>query len=300
MKSFDCNKVECQHYQISGGPLDLSFLANLPLDPEPFAEGRHIPWNDPDFSRRMLDIHLDENHDLASRCTEKRLRVIDELMRLTGLAPGDRVLDVGCGPGLYCQEWARRGMQVDGWDYSPAAIEYARQQAQDAGLDIQYMRDDYRNIESESCFDLVTLIFGDLNVFSMADAEALLCQVRRSLRSGGFFFADVTTPQSSSANGAWQKFSYHKSGLWSDMPYLELNEACSVRPDGLWWERYVIIEAHSGRATVYTTWSQEYTPDMITALLERAGFKLHTIYNTPDDSPLCDQQGWLGVLAVKD
>jgi 2-polyprenyl-3-methyl-5-hydroxy-6-metoxy-1,4-benzoquinol methylase len=299
MKTFDRDKIEGQHYQVGAGPLDLSFLADLPPDPEPFDAGRQIPWNDPDFSRRMLAVHLDESHDWASRRAEKRMRIVEELLRLTGLSPGDRVLDVGCGPGLYCQEWARRGMRVQGWDYAPAAIEHARRQAREAGLEIEYVRDDYRNLEAEGCFDLVTLIFGDLNVFSLADAEALLRRVRRVLRPGGYFFADVTTPDFHFASEARQSFSYHESGLWSDTPYLELYEAHPVRPDGLRWERYVIIGACSGQARVFTTWSQEYTPDAITALLERAGLSLRALYADPDVSPLCDERGWLGVLAVK-
>jgi SAM-dependent methyltransferase len=298
MKPFDRDEIQGYHYQISDGPLDLSFLADLPAEPEPFDDGRQIPWNDPDFSRRMLAVHLDESHDWASRRTEKRLKIIDELTAIIGLSPGDRVLDVGCGPGLYCQEWARRGMQVEGWDYAPAAIEYARRQAQEAGLEIRYVRDDYRNLDAVERFDLVTLIFGDLNVFSLEDAEALLRRIGRALCPGGYFFADITTPDAFPAREVRQRFGYHASGLWSDTPYLELYEAHPVRPDGLRWERYVIIEARGGRARVYTTWSQEYTVETITALLERAGLSLHALYDDPT-SPLSDQPGWLGVVAVK-
>ena len=31
--------------------------------PKPWAEGEKIPWNDPDFSRRMLDEHLSQEHN---------------------------------------------------------------------------------------------------------------------------------------------------------------------------------------------------------------------------------------------
>jgi 2-polyprenyl-3-methyl-5-hydroxy-6-metoxy-1,4-benzoquinol methylase len=300
MTTFDRDQIEGQTYQVAPAPLDLSFLSALPTNPQPFADGRQIPWNDPDFSRRMLAYHLDESHDWASRRAEKRQNIIDALITATGLVPGDRVLDLGCGPGLYCQELARRGMQVEGWDYAPASIDYARQQAEAEGLQINYVRDDYRNLDAVARFNLVILVYGDLNVFSQSDAEVLLRRIQQALLPGGYFFADVTTPAAHPAQEMRQCFSYHSSGVWSDGPYLELFEDHPIRPDGLRWERYVIVEAGSGQARVYTTWSQEYTPGTITALLRRTGFALRALYDDPAGSPLCDQPGWIGFLAVKE
>jgi SAM-dependent methyltransferase len=299
VRTFDRDEIEGKIYQISEGPLDFSFLAALPPGPQPFADGRQIPWNDPDFSRRMLAFHLDESHDWSSRRAQKRRELIDELIAVTGLAPGDRVLDLGCGPGLYCQELAQRGMLVEGWDYAPASIGYARHQAQAAGLEIRYTRDDYRNLDAVEQFKLVVLIYGDLNVFSRSDAAALLRRIHQALLPGGFFYADVTSPSAHPAAGVRRHFAYHSSGLWSDAPYLELHEDHPVRPDGVRWGRYVIIEAPTGRAQVYTTWSQEYTPDSITALVKDAGLTVRALYEDPAASPLCDQPGWIGVLAVK-
>jgi 2-polyprenyl-3-methyl-5-hydroxy-6-metoxy-1,4-benzoquinol methylase len=300
MGAFHRDEVEGTTYQISDGALDLAFLADLPSDPEPFADGRQIPWNDPAFSRRMLAYHLDESNDVASRRAEKRERIIDALIEATGIASGDRVLDIGCGPGLYCQEWARRGMRVEGWDYAPAAIEYARNQAHAAGMEIHYERDDYRNLDAVARFDLVTLIYGDLNVFSRADAAALLARVRQALVPGGFFYADISTPAAYPAQSVTQRFSYHRSGLWSEGPYLELYKAHPVRSDDLRWERYVIVEASTGLAHVYTTWSQEYTHDTIGGLVEGAGLRVKALYDDPTFSVLCPDPTWIGVLALKE
>ena len=299
MPVFDRNHIEGESHQVCGGPLDLSFLARLPRDPEPFVDGRQIPWNDPDFSRRMLAYHLDENHDLASRRMEKRQRLLDELFALTGIEPGERVLDLGCGPGLYCHEMAERGLQVEGWDYAPAAIEYGRKRAKAAGLEIHYVRDDYRNLDVTEQFDLITLIYGDLNVFSRSDATALLRRVRRALKLGGRFFTDVTTPSAHPGHDIKRHFSFESSGLWSDEPYLELYEAHPVGPDGLRWERYVIIEGPTGKARVYTTWSQEYTRETVQELLEGAGLAVRALYDDPATSALCGAPGWIGVLAAK-
>lgn len=38
--------------------------------PSPWTEGDNIPWNDPEFSERMLVEHLSQEHDLGSREAE--------------------------------------------------------------------------------------------------------------------------------------------------------------------------------------------------------------------------------------
>ena len=48
----------------------LDFINRSPV-PEAWAEGDNIPWNDPGFSERMLREHFPQDHDAASRRTEK-------------------------------------------------------------------------------------------------------------------------------------------------------------------------------------------------------------------------------------
>ena len=45
-------------------------IVNRAPKPAPWSEGDNIPWNDPDFSERMLVEHLSQEHDLASRKSE--------------------------------------------------------------------------------------------------------------------------------------------------------------------------------------------------------------------------------------
>lgn len=75
--------------------------------PEPWVEGDKIPWNDPDFSERMLREPLTQDHDLASR----RTAIVDGQVawihdHMLGGKPG-KVLDLGCGPGLYASRLAK-------------------------------------------------------------------------------------------------------------------------------------------------------------------------------------------------
>ena len=55
------------------------------------------------------------------------MQEVDHVVAALGLQPGERVLDVGCGPGRHAHELARRGIAVHGIDISATFVELARQ-----------------------------------------------------------------------------------------------------------------------------------------------------------------------------
>lgn len=76
---------------------------------------RKIPRDDPAFSQRMLENHLSQEHDWASR----RQAVIEQQVAwIAGQLPaGARILDLGCGPGFYTRLLAERGFCCTGVDF---------------------------------------------------------------------------------------------------------------------------------------------------------------------------------------
>jgi len=54
---------------------------------------------------------------------------VDALVDALGLVPGQRILDVGCGPGRHAHELARRGLEVVGIDISESFVALAREGA---------------------------------------------------------------------------------------------------------------------------------------------------------------------------
>ena len=62
--------------------------------------------------------------------------LIASVAQRVGLRPGDRVLDLGCGPGILALAFARLGMAVTAMDPEPEMLTAARAAAGEAGLDI--------------------------------------------------------------------------------------------------------------------------------------------------------------------
>jgi SAM-dependent methyltransferase len=70
------------------------------------------------------------------------------------LAPGARILDVGCGPGRHAHALGRRGFEVVGVDISERFVALARENAP-AGAAVRFERADARALSFEAEFDAV-------------------------------------------------------------------------------------------------------------------------------------------------
>ncbi|MCM2529136.1 class I SAM-dependent methyltransferase [Shewanella algae] len=229
-----------------------------------------IPWNDADFSQRMLENHLSQEHDWASRKLAVIERQVDWLC--SQLAPGAQVLDLGCGPGFYTQLLAKRGFCCTGVDFSPASITYAQQQAQAAGLDIDYQLLDVRSYRPTKKFDFIMMTFGELNVFSAADAKSLLKDCANWLTPNGKLLVEVHSFDEVKRQGqtepSWQR---HSQGLFLDAPHLLLTEhawdEALQTSSTLFW----VIE-ENGKVTRFGSRMQAWQDEEYLQLLNECGF----------------------------
>lgn len=253
--------------------MNLHELIVRKLPPEPWTEGEKIPWNDPDFSARMLKEHLTQDHDMASR----RQAVIDRhvaWIHETCLQkkPG-RVLDLGCGPGFYSQRLARLGHDCVGIDFGPASIDHARSEATRAGLTIDYTCADIRSADFGDGYDLVLLIFGEFNVFARSDAQRLLGKMHKALKAGGCVLLEPHTfaavESEGRATASWETTS---SGLFSPDPHCRLEEHFWHEDCQAATTRHYVIDAETGEMTRCAATMQAYTDEGYDRLLREAGF----------------------------
>src|SRR3990170_3751190 len=102
---------------------------------------------------------------------------------MAGVKDGERVLDAGCGTGIYSIELAKEGAKVTGLDASLGMLEWARAKAGRAGRKIDLIKADARNIPfPDGHFDLVLSV---CMLCFVRERQAALLEMKRVLRPGG-------------------------------------------------------------------------------------------------------------------
>lgn len=247
--------------------------------PEPWAEGEKIPWHEPEFSRRMLEEHLSQAHDAASR----RFELIDlHVAWIHGnLLEGRpaRILDLGCGPGLYTSRLAALGHACVGIDFGPASIAYAREQAEAAELDCRYHLEDVRQADYGRGYDLVMFLFGEINVFRPSEARTILQKAHAALEPGGILLLEPHTYEAVQGLGQAPASWYSaQSGLFSPRPHLCLQENFWDAVREVATERYFVVDAATGEVTRHASSTQAYSRDGYVDLLRGCGFQPPRFY----------------------
>jgi SAM-dependent methyltransferase len=243
------------------------------MPPEPWTGGDKIPWDEPGFSERMLVEHLSQDHDAASR----RDVTIDAQVswitsELLGAEP-KRVLDLGCGPGLYAQRLARLGHHVRGIDFSPASIRYAREQASAEGLAVDYVLGDVRGTDFGGPYDLVMFLFGEINVFRPAEAAAILEAAAHALVPGGRLILEASLFEAVQGVGEGPARAQPlEAGLFSPRPHDLLEETFWNEARSTAIHRWYVIDRESDEVDRYGDTVRAYRPEEYVALLETAGF----------------------------
>jgi SAM-dependent methyltransferase len=268
--------------------------------PVPWSEGEKIPWNDPDFSQRMLLEHLSQEHDAASRRFETIDRQVEWIHHSVLSGQPTRILDLGCGPGLYTSRLARLGHDCVGIDFSPASIKHAQEAAQASRLRCSYLQQDIRVADYGQGYGLVMLVFGEFNVFRTAEARSIVEKAHQALVEGGRLLLEVHTFAAVRAIGEQPRSWYSTdSGLFSDRPYVCLTESFWAAQQAVATERYFIVDGLTGQVTRHAASTQAYTGEQYQSLLEDSSFGQVHFYPSLRGDIDRSQSDFLVVVAQK-
>ena len=231
-----------------------------------------IPWDDPGFSRRMLNEHLSQDHDMASRRREWIDRQVEWIHDQMLNRKPSRILDMGCGPGLYSHRLAGLGHHCRGIDFGPASIEYARQHDPDESR-CDFALGDIRHVDFGGPYNLAMILFGELNVFSPADVLAILRKSHASLASQGRLIVEVQAPSAVERMGLSEPSEQEsQAGLFSDHPHRCRTENQWLPEQKVAIQTFTVTEATDGQMRVYHSTTKAWPDDDLIGLLTDADF----------------------------
>lgn len=267
-------------------------LKKINEKPRLYEEGTCSLWDDPYVSKQMLKAHLNPKVESATRKYESVLKSVEWINSQFPSHQYRKLLDLGCGPGIYTELFYHCGYQVTGMDISYNSIEYAISSAQEKNIDIQYNVGDYVVNEFPSLCHLITLIYCDFGVLSDENREILLKKVYDTLVVGGCFVFDVFTKQKYIGKKERNEWSVESKGFFSDKEHLLLKSFYRYDQNNTFLDKYIVIEKE--KIAYYHVWEHTFTFEELERSLRGTGFKDISFYGdmtgkecTIDDETIC-------------
>ncbi len=263
--------------------------------PVAFEPGEPKFWDDPHISKSMLEAHLDQNNDAASRKIETIDKTVENLINSGVLRPGMKLLDLGCGPGLYAERLTKAGINVVGIDISTRSIGYAKAESEKKKLTIEYCCMNFFDMDFNNEFDAVIQVYGELNTFSDARLSKLFDSVKKALKPDGVFIFDVTTRTHRLKNNRSNNWYVSEGGFWRPEKHLVLEMGFDYPELDIWLDQYITIDEENYK--VYRNWFHDYSLESIKKVLDREGFVPVKVWNDLTGSEYSSNGEWIAIAA---
>lgn len=240
--------------------------------PKIYEKGTSFMWTDEHISKQLLEIHLNPDLDLGSRKKSTIEKTANWILNTQKEKGKLNILDLGCGPGLYTEIFAKAGHNVTGIDISKNSIGYAKKSAKDKGLDITYLNASYlETVLEPETYDLIVLIYTDLGVLSPIERETLLEMIFRTLKKGGTFIFDVLKDRDIEKKISPKIWEVKYGGFWKESPYLSLSESFLYKEEKVILYQHAIVDTKENIET-YRFWTHFFSQTDVQRMLDTHGF----------------------------
>lgn len=249
-----------------------SYLAK----PKLYATGTGPFWDDEHISKGLLEAHLNPEWDAATRKHE----FVDKSVNwIASIAPQEhfkKLLDLGCGPGIYAERFYKAGYSVTGIDISKRSIDYAKKQSLHNKSNIEYLYRNYLAIDYTEQFDVITLIYCDYAALSITDRTVLLKKAHQALKPDGKFIFDVFTPVMRNAES--RSWHYNENGgFWNEKPHICLESVYQYDDEDETELRQTIVITEDA-VHCYNIWDHYFTREKLISEIKPIGFSSYEFY----------------------
>jgi SAM-dependent methyltransferase len=220
------------------------------------------PWYEQFFGEEYLrTVRSATPKEVAVEC--------DFIERVLRMPAGSRMLDVGCGMGVQTVELASRGYHLIGLDISATMVSRAYDEAEDRGLQIDFVRGDMRDVTFEEPFDALLCWGTTFGYFSEEENELTVRQFHQALAPNGTLLLEVINRDfiiGSQPNQVWFEVDGAVCMEETDFDY----ETSRLRVKRR-------VASHSGQQNDRHYSIRLYALHEIRSLLERNGFRVDEV-----------------------
>ncbi|HFL2405978.1 TPA: class I SAM-dependent methyltransferase [Clostridioides difficile] len=265
--------------------------------PELYKQSEINFWDDEYISKQLLKAHLDTNFEGASRNFNFIEDSVNWIVTVANPANYPKLLDLGCGPGLYAEKFAQKGYKVTGIDFSKRSINYAQNRNKETNLNINYLFQSYLNMNYNEEFDLATLIYCDYGALSTENRRLLMEKIYDSLRPGGKLILDVFTINK---YNNFEEIKYWEinedGGFWSNEKYMCLQDNCKYNDYNTLEQTLVITEKDEN---VFYVWNHYFSKESFLLEVENIGFKSVEFFSNVKGEAYSDDSMTIGLVLQK-
>lgn len=254
----------------------LNKLSDYLIKPKLYTPSTSTFWDDEHISKGMLEAHLNPNWDAATRKLDFVDKSVKWIASIAQPIQFQKLLDLGCGPGIYAEHFRKAGYKVTGIDFSKRSIDYAKEQTLHNKSNIEYNYQNYLTIDYEEQFDVITLIYCDYAPLSITDRLILLRKVHQALRPNGKFIFDVFTPLMRKAESRSWLYS-DDGGFLCEKPHICLDSVYQYDDEDNTELRQSIVITED-TVNCYNIWDHFFTKEALISEIQPIGFNSFEFY----------------------
>ncbi|WBW97837.1 class I SAM-dependent methyltransferase [Oceanirhabdus sp. W0125-5] len=278
--------------------IDLIKLINdISPKPELYTPSDDKFWDDEYISTQMLAAHLNPNIDGASRNFKTINAITNNLINYFNINENTNLLDMGCGPGLYCEKFAQAGANITGIDLSKTSITHAINSAKDNCLEIKYINDSYLDMDFQEEYDIITLIYYDFGSHYKNNQELIIQNVYNALKPKGYFIFDVLTTNFKNKKNKLNNWDSFEEGFWNKSPYAILSKTFYYEDETTFLDQYTVVTENNIKT--YRIYEKLFTSNELEEMLKKYGFEIIEKWADLDGTPFNENSTSLSLVVQK-